>query len=421
MVRFIGPDNDAYVASVVRHLAEYEELSGHRVDLEIVPEADYVTNSLDVLRRRLRGESAPDVFVSGPVSMWKLAGEGLVEPLDDHLNRCTDDYEPTDFLSPTMECNRWTGRRGDPLGNGSLLEIPVNWETYNLAYLPEVLEQAGLSEPPTTWEAYFAAAAAIAEKVPDVRGFAQRGTDTWHTMYTGFATQLWSYGGVDFDAAGRSAIADPEALEATRDFVAALHAAGPTAWPGGHWLEVARDFAAGRYGLIVDSDHYVAFFEGPDSAVRGRVAYTRPPTGPDGLRKANMWTWSLVMNSASRDKDAAWRFIEWASSRSFLTRATLEGNMNPTRQSTWDDEAFRAASAGWNGYAENSLDILQTTARVLPTPMPEYLDVASQWSRGLVEAYLESARLDEILSKTAKSIDGLLDGEDRTAAPAVAR
>ena len=29
----------------------------------------------------------------------------------------------------------------------------------------------------------------------EVRGFAQRGTAAWHTMYTGFATQLWSYGG----------------------------------------------------------------------------------------------------------------------------------------------------------------------------------------------------------------------------------
>lgn len=415
MVRFIGPDNDAYVASVVRHIAEYEELSGQRVALEIVPETDYVTNSLDALRGRLRGESAPDIFVSGPVSMWKLAGEGLVEPLDEYINQCAEDYEPADFMSPLLECNRWTGRRGEPLGVGSLLEIPVNWETYNLAYRPDVLERAGLSEAPATWDDYFAAAAQIAEKVPGIRGFAQRGTDTWHTMYTGFATQLWSYGGLDFDAAGRSAIARPEALRATRDFLTALRVSGPAAWPGGHWLGVARDFAAGRYGMIVDSDHYVAFFEGADSAVRGRVAYTSPPVGPDGLREANMWTWSLVMNSASSDKAGTWRFIEWASSRSFLTRAALEGNMNPTRQSTWHDEAFQSAAAGWNGFADNSLEILRTTARVLPAPMPEYLDVASHWSRALVEGYLKPASLDEILTETATRIDSLLNGDDRAA------
>ncbi|MGO4533699.1 ABC transporter substrate-binding protein [Leifsonia sp. 2MCAF36] len=411
MVRFIGPDNDAYVASVARHIDEFEELTGQSATLEIIAETDYVTNSLDALRSRLRGENAPDVYLSGPVSMWKLAGEELVEPLDEYIDNASDGYDPGDFLPQLLDVNRWSGRRADALGAGPLLEIPINWETYNLAYLPELLEQAGLSEPPATWEDYFAAAARIAESVPGVRGFAQRGTDMWHTMYTGFATQFWSYGATDFDADGRSAVASPAALRATGDFLDAVRRSGPTAWPDGHWLDVARDFAAGRYGLIVDSDHYVAFFEGPGSAVRGRVAYTAPPTGPGGLREANMWTWSLVMNTASGDKQAAWRFIEWASSSDFLTRAALEGNMNPTRQSTWDNDAFQAAASGWNGFAENSLQLLQTTARVLPTPMPEYLDVAALWSQALVDGYRDPVALEQILIETAGSID-LLPSRD---------
>ncbi|GAB3581019.1 extracellular solute-binding protein [Amycolatopsis endophytica] len=415
MVRFIGPDNDAYVATLARHVNEYEELTGESVALEIIPETDYVTNTLDALRSRLRGESAPDVFMSGPVSMWKLAGEGIVEPLDAYLDSCGDDYRPGDFLPSLVAANRWTGRRGDALGSGPLLEIPVNWETYNLAYLPDVLEQAGLGEPPSTWAEYFAAAARIAEKLPGVRGFAQRGTATWHTMYTGYATQVWSYGGTDFDDAGRSALASPEVLAATRDFVAAARASGPVRFPDGHWLDVARDFAAGQYGMIVDSDHYVAIVEGADSKVRGRVAYTRPPLGPGGERAANMWTWSLVMNSASHDKARAWRFIEWASSPAFLARAALEGNMNPTRQSTWDDDAYRAAAARWNGFGDNSLEILRATARVLPTPMPEYLDVASLWSAAIVRAYQQPDVLEQIFGETASRIDRLLHG-DRTGA-----
>lgn len=128
-----------------------------------------------------------------------------------------------------------------------------------------------------------------------------------------------------------------------------------------------------------------------------------------------MWTWSLVMNSASRDKAGAWRFIEWASSPAFLARAALEGNMNPTRQSTWDDDAFRAAASRWNGFGDNSLEILRTTARVLPTPMPEYLDVASLWSAAIVRAYEQPDGLAEVFGEAASRIDQLLQG-DRTSA-----
>jgi hypothetical protein len=52
--------------------------------------------------------------------------------------------------------------------------------------------------------------------------------------------------------------------------------------------------------------------------------------------------------------------------------------------------------------------------------MPEYLDVASHWSRGLVDCYLEPARLEEILIETAARIDRRFDVDDRNAAPAVA-
>src|SRR5207248_631129 len=80
-------------------------------------------------------------------------------------------------------------------------------------------------------------ARAIAERTGGrVRGFGQRGTGAWHTMYTGFATQFWSYGASDFEA-GRCALAAPAAVEATADFLDALRVAGPSDWPEQRWYE----------------------------------------------------------------------------------------------------------------------------------------------------------------------------------------
>ena len=38
---------------------------------------------------------------------------------------------------------------------------------------------------------------------------------------------------------------------------------GPADWLEQRWYELALDFARSRYALLVDSDHYVAYFEDP--------------------------------------------------------------------------------------------------------------------------------------------------------------
>src|SRR5213593_98873 len=213
-VRFLGPDTDAYVASVERHAGEFEEQTGLELDVRIVPSDLYYSNRIHHL---LEGEDAADVYMSGPVLVWEHQAAGFVQPLDEFLERADDGYDPGDFVDRLLACNRWSGRFGEPLGAGPLLEIPVNCESYNLAYVPAVLEAADL-DVPTTWSEYFATARMVVELTGGrVGGFGQRGTGAWHTMYTGFATQFWSYGASDFEA-GRCALAAPASLQATSDF-----------------------------------------------------------------------------------------------------------------------------------------------------------------------------------------------------------
>ena len=241
----------------------------------------------------------------------------------------------------------------------------------------------------------------------EVRGFAQRGTAAWHTMYTGFATQLWSYGGGDF-VDGRCAIAAPASVRATADFLAALRDAGPTNWLEQRWYELAMDFGRGCYGLIVDSDHYVALFEDPaTSRLAGRIDYALPPVGPTGERRPNLWTWSVVMNTRTTDRDSAWRFVEWATGAEFLLRSTFEGNMNPTRRSIWDDERFRAHTSSWGAFHDVARRLIEHEASVLVTPAPNYIVIATRWVEALLDAYAGRREIDEVLEAAAADIDAL--------------
>jgi multiple sugar transport system substrate-binding protein len=385
VVRYLAPDTDAYVASVQRHAAEFEAGTGHRLEVRVLSSDEYFSNQIGPW---LSGDDAADVFMSGPVLLWEHVGAGLVEPLDEHLADADAEFDLADFLPRLLEVNRWTGRSGDPLGAGPLLEIPVNCESYNLAYLPDVLSTRGL-DVPQTWDEYFAAARAVAAGTGgEIRGFGQRGRGEWHTMYTGFATQLWSCGGRDLDPDGRAAFADADAVAATADFIGALRDAGPVDWPEQRWYELALDFGRGRYALLVDSDHYVAFFEDERySELVGRIGYALPPAGPTGERRPNLWTWSLAMTAASRDKRAARDFITWAASKPFLLRSASEGNMNPTRRSTWEDPGFHALTAPWGDFAAVSRRLIDEHATVLVTPAPHYREIALRWTQALREAY----------------------------------
>src|SRR4051794_23258673 len=219
-VRYLAPDTDAYVASVQRHASEFEAQTGHRFEVRVVASDEYFSNRIGA---RLRGDDAADVFMSGPVLLWEHVGAGLVEPLDDHLAEVEGEFDLADFLPRLLEVNRWTGHAGDPLGSGPLLEIPVNCESYNLAFVPHILTERGL-DVPQTWEDYFAVARNVVRSGDgELRGFGQRGRGEWHTMYTGFATQLWSCGGRGLDPPRRAALAPappgprpPGLLEALR-------------------------------------------------------------------------------------------------------------------------------------------------------------------------------------------------------------
>jgi multiple sugar transport system substrate-binding protein len=402
-VRYFAPDTDAYVDSVKRHAEEFTLLTGLDIEFHIIPTDKYFSNDIQAY---LDGEERADVYMSGPVLLWDHIGSDSVEPLDPYLLNAEAGFDINDFFGTLIASNRWSGRFREPLGKGALWEIPVNCETYNLAYIPATLEKHGCPVP-DTWDGYFATARQVQQGSRGAtRGFAQRGTQVWHTMYTGYATQFWACGARDFDETGRCAIASREGIAATQAFVEALREAGPSGWLSQRWYELAMDFAAGRYGLIVDSDHYVAFYEmGDTSAVKGKVGYALPPVGPAGRRESNMWTWSLVMNSRSRNKKNAWRFIEWAAGKRFLLRSAFEGNMNPTRRSTWDDPGFRATAAGWGNFYPVTRRLIETEARVLVTPVAGYREIGERWVRALRTAFTGDQGVAEALESAAAEID----------------
>jgi len=254
-IRFLGCDQDAFCASVARHVSEFEEASGHRVDVQLIANDEYFANKLAPY---LGGESPADVYMSGPVLMWEQLGQDMSSHWTRFSNEPAPNTTPTTSLPhscvQSLERELWRA-----LGEGPLLELPVNCESYNLAYLPAVLERVG-AEVPSTWDDYFAVARQIAERAALVAGSAsvERTCGTPSTRDSQASLVLWR-GRFRRDRRVRDRLSG--GIRATGDILAALRDAGPADWSNQRWYELAIDFAHGHYGLIVDSDHYVAYFE----------------------------------------------------------------------------------------------------------------------------------------------------------------
>ena len=112
------------------------------------------------------------------------------------------------------------------------------------------------------------------------------------------------------------------------------------------------------------------------------------------------------MNRRARDRDAAWRFVEWATGAEFLLRSTFEGNMNPTRRGIWDDERFRAHTASWGAFHDVARSLIEHEAAVLVTPARNYLAIATRWVEALLDAF-GGRPVEDALVAAAADIDAM--------------
>jgi ABC-type glycerol-3-phosphate transport system substrate-binding protein len=124
------------------------------------------------------------------------------------------------------------------------------------------------------------------------------------------------------------------------------------------------------------------------------------------------------MNSRSRNKDAAWEFIEWATGVEFLLRSAFEGNMNPTRRSSWNSSRFLEAASGWGDFAAVARKLVEEIAEIQVTPCVNYIEVARRWTRALLDAYQDLDAVESHLTSAATEIDELVSRGRSASVPA---
>jgi multiple sugar transport system substrate-binding protein len=289
----------------------------------------------------------------------------------------------------------------------------------SIAYRTDLFEEAGIvvdENWPETWQDVIDAAEATTKDTDgdgeiDQYGILTRGHRAWPSMFGGYSNLYYSWGATDFDENMQPMVNSPEAIEATQMWVDLVQYAAPPDVTDYQWYQVSQGFAAGNAAMVIDCDWWAAAtYEQPDiSQVAGKLGYALTPAGPDGERVEDLWFWSLGMNAASYKKDAAWLFIQWATSEPVMRLATTQyNNWNPPRESVWNAPEVVEMTSQWANYRE-VVEANREFAQVPHAVNPLLAAVGDAWWGNVQDAILGTVTVEEALNRANDEMYNVMD------------
>ncbi len=391
-------------------LREFSELTGVEVRADIVAESGYYTK----LNTELAGQTgAHDVFMVGAYFLWQYGPPGWMEDLGpwiENESATNPEYDFEDFFEGLRTSTRWDFQKGSPLGTGAQLAIPWGFETNVVCYNKAYFDRRGITLP-ETFDDFVQLAVDLTDRSENRYGVAFRGSKSWATIHPGFMSQFTREGARDYELQGTELVATMDsdvAVDFTTKWVELARRAGPTSWTTYEYPDATGDLGDGYAMMCYDADSATYPKNQPGaSREAGNLGWYPGPAGPDGSYGTNLWTWALAMNAASRRKQAAWLFIQWATGKDAMSKAVQQGSFaDPPRQSVFDG-AFKQTLGGFPGYLETFERVIDET-KIQFTPQTKFFETTENWAVALQDVYAgEDARqrLSDLASASTASVN----------------
>ncbi len=329
---FGDPAEQAAFISVVEGFhATAPQINGVPIQIETIAQpsqADYLTR----LTTDFAAGTPPDVSLFNYRRMAQYVNRGALEVLDSRAEESTQ-VNLEGFYPASLDAFRD--------GAGRVVCLPQNISSQVVYFNRELFDAADLAYPAAGWTWEDFRQTAIALTLPDRDG---DGEPDQHGL--GLEPQLirmapfiWQNGGelVDDPAAPtRLALDTPQAREALRFVVDLAQVDGVVPNRTVEAVQSHRDrFYTGKIAMYIDSRRIV-----PSLRELALFDWDVAPL-PVGKQAASvLHSDGYCLAAASKVKDAAWRFIEYALSAEGQTRAAQLGRTVPSLRSVAESSAF---------------------------------------------------------------------------------
>ncbi|MBZ9679377.1 sugar ABC transporter substrate-binding protein [Mesorhizobium sp. ESP6-5] len=262
---------------------------GITVKFEVVP--------WDVLLQKLTTDitagTNADLSIIGTRWLIDFVQQDVAEPLDSYITPEFKGRFIDTFLSPSIM-------------GGKTYGLPIAASARAMYYNKELFEKAGIAKPPATWTELQEDARKI--KAQGAFGFGLQGKEIETDVYYYYA--MWSQGTEILNKDGTSGLSTPGALEAAKLYKSMIDE-GLTE-PGvtsNNREDVQNLFKQGKVGMMITAPFLSNQIK--DEAPSLKYGVAAIPAGPTGARGTYGVTDSMIMFKNSKNKDEAWKLMDF--------------------------------------------------------------------------------------------------------------
>ena len=392
-VRFFVNNNSLGVALAAKK-AEFEKLTGITLKADMYQEPQLRQRLLTVMNAR---SDEVDVFMTLPSREGQqFATAGWVADLTKRLKEdVAPDYKPDDLSKALLEAGTFSGK---------VTSLPMNIEGPLLYWRKDIFAKCKI-EAPKRLDDLATAAEAIAKCDQSITPYVSRGLRP-ALAYT-YSNFLHNMGGT-YIKDGKSNLCSPAASQALELYSRLLRDFGPPGVVNYSFQQISSFYGAGRVAMAFESSNQLSIFM-EDPARLKDTSVMPLPAGSAGSVPTTIG-WGIAVSPFSKNADAAWLFVQWATSPATQKALALEG-IAPPRASVATSTEYQA----WINEHEVRKE-WQAALRVLAdkgTSEVGYPIVANPQSRdfigqAVIDLLLKKKTVEQACADADKGLDELI-------------
>ncbi|MFC8199540.1 ABC transporter substrate-binding protein [Streptomyces sp. NPDC057298] len=338
-------------------IADFEKANPD-IDVKYVPIA--ATEYQSKVDTSIQADGLPDVGGVGAAMLAGFSAQNALEPLDDRLGKSS--------LSGKLNEDMLKSLKAAGGGDGTLYSIPTSANNGVLYYRTDLFKAAGL-DAPTTWDKFYEAAEKLTDKDKNEFGYTIRGgagsiAQALDAMYgQSGITSFWD------SANEKTTVNDPKNVAALEKYVGLFKKVTPAADLNNDFTKMVAQWDSGTIGML---NHNLGSYQDHVKALGADKFRGIPqPVGDGGKRvQVSNPVDGLGMFKSSKNKAAAWKFIEFATEKAQNSKFNESAGQVPSNNDAAKDAWVSKAEP--TKLAAEALTDGSTTIVQLPYYLPDW-------------------------------------------------